>query len=386
MTILEVSATLFSADHPGGGERHVTELVNELSRWENVVTSSVVRERELPTGRSTLQLTQSRVQLRHPGSETDPFPALDSPFKIRRWLKQESNLEIVHIHNPRTAASALWTICAHLRKRGLRTKILLTDHGARMFPAPKILASMADYYVPVSRFSEALMTRWVPKPSCVIPVGVSSALVPKGQVPGFSERTIDILCVGRMVPWKRLESVVQLAQRLTASSRRPIRTIFAGHPRDWDYVNKLRSLIRRNGLDRTVTLLYNPTDSELLRLYQSSRVHLLFSGQRDHSGRFHPAPELASIVSLEAAASGTPSVVTDLPGPMEQVIDGHTGYIVSQWKTAEAMSRVGSLLDDSQAWRTMSGLSREYVLRERTYEILTKRFLEFVRGIRDTRQ
>ncbi len=73
------------------------------------------------------------------------------------------------------------------------------------------------------------------------------------------------------------------------------------------------------GLSSRVRFLGNVADGELPALYRAADLHVLPSTTRG---------EAFGMVALEAAASGIPSVVSDLPGVRTVVLDGETGLRV----------------------------------------------------------
>src|ERR1700691_6302688 len=190
MTIVEVTAAQFGAGRSGGGERHAVEFIRELSKHESVVASFGVRE-----GRPVPPPTELGCPARFLSfppflSETNPIPRPASWGVIGSYLRtHRGEVEFVHVHNLRTAISTLWLFLTYLRKKDDGIRILLTDLGARFVPMPHLTASMVDYYVPISRVSEAQLLALGPRPSCVVPTAVSAPFL-VGEVRPFSERPI----------------------------------------------------------------------------------------------------------------------------------------------------------------------------------------------------
>jgi glycosyltransferase involved in cell wall biosynthesis len=73
------------------------------------------------------------------------------------------------------------------------------------------------------------------------------------------------------------------------------------------------------GLERRVAFAGDVSDRELPDRYRTAALHVLPSTER---------AEAFGLVTLEAAASGIPSIVSDLPGVRTTVVHGETGLIV----------------------------------------------------------
>lgn len=119
------------------------------------------------------------------------------------------------------------------------------------------------------------------------------------------------LTVSRLDPYKRIDLVVEVANRLG------MRLLIVG-----DGVERQR-LARRAG--KTVTLLGWVPDAELRRLYQECRA-LIFPGEEDFG-----------IVSVEAQACGAPVIAFGAGGSLETIIDGVTGILFPS-QTADDLS------------------------------------------------
>ena len=123
----------------------------------------------------------------------------------------------------------------------------------------------------------------------------------------------SLVAVGRLAPVKRFPLLLSVFADVVKEIPEAHLTIAGDGPDK----SLLQSEISRLGLASHVTLVGRVTDDELLYLYQSS--WLLVSAS--HS-------EGWGMTITEAAASGTPCVVTDNHGHSASAIDGQTGLIV----------------------------------------------------------
>lgn len=88
------------------------------------------------------------------------------------------------------------------------------------------------------------------------------------------------------------------------------------------------------------------SDEDIARAYQTSAVAVLPSVYEDVHGRRGAAPQLLGLTLLEAMASATPMVCTNVGGLPEIVEDGVTGFVVPPNDSAALAERVSRLLDD----------------------------------------
>jgi glycosyltransferase involved in cell wall biosynthesis len=386
MTILEVTAVPFAPEFPGGGERYPSILSAELGRSERVVVSFADHDSERTDGGQRLLLPA--LHLRAPPflTQANPLPRWATFSAIRRYIMQHrSEIEFVHVHNPRTALGATWVWIAMLQRSGSNFKIIITDHAARFAPFPRLAASAADYYVAVSQHSLAQLNELATRPGIVLPPPVPEVFLQGPPLRPFSSRDIDLLYLGRVVPWKRPDKFLELARRVEAARPRPLRVTLAGAPLEDGYWADLRRRANDLGLRISVEFVRRPSDATVLDLYGRAKFFVLLSMHTDEAGRFYRNPELAPASVVEAAARGTPSVVSNLRGVDEQVIPGVTGFVVDPEDLDSVAGRVAGLLDDPTEWAKLSAAAREFAVRERSPRAFGEKMVGFLQNVREGR-
>jgi glycosyltransferase involved in cell wall biosynthesis len=156
----------------------------------------------------------------------------------------------------------------------------------------------------------------------------------------------------------------------TAVFRPAPRSIDAASPFVWlaagrlmwkkDYPTLLRAFAKQRG---AVLLIAGegPQEAELRELARELAVDVRFLGRVDDMPalmRTADALVLSSVVEglpmalLEAAASGLPTVTTDVGGVREAILDGHTGFVAPSGDPAalaEAMARLAALSPEARA-------------------------------------
>ena len=143
------------------------------------------------------------------------------------------------------------------------------------------------------------------------------SIVPPGVEPRFSpgpsrSETPLVVAVGRLVPVKRFELLIEALVRL--KPRHPeLRAVIAGEGYERPM---LENLIRREGAEEWISLPGFVDDAELIDLYRQAWV-LASSSLREGWG----------MTVTEAGACGTPAVVSRIGGHEDAVVDGESGLL-----------------------------------------------------------
>lgn len=384
MTIFEVTARPFGPRFRGGGERYPSELAQELSRRETVIFASFPGRQgtQLP-GVTNIALRGWSLSAPPLLSELNPIPSPRALLQIKEALQaHSSDLEFLHLHNLRTASTASWLAMARTRSPRSHFRIVLTDHGARFMPLASRWARGVDFYAAVSKFSLRLLQAWAPRPGVVVPVFVSNSLLRLSEEMQGKARDIDLLYLGRLLPWKRADLVLDLIPQLEVILGRALRVVVAGAPSDPAFVERLRSLVGRRTSRSRVEIILNPDDQVVADLYARTRLFVLLSMSGGYEGGRVPVPELAPFTPIEAAAFGTPSVVSAIPGLDEQVRGDQTGLLVDPSRLDEVAHAVATVLSDEPRWRELSSNARRFVQTERTVNVVSRLLEAYLDSVR----
>jgi glycosyltransferase involved in cell wall biosynthesis len=146
-----------------------------------------------------------------------------------------------------------------------------------------------------------------------------------------------LVAVGRLAPVKRFDLLIHTFD--TIRQLRPdARLVIIGEgPEE----QRLKQLVEDRGLSSSVTLAGRVDRDELIATYREAALLVSMS----HS-------EGWGMTITEAAASGTPCVVTDNIGHQGAVVDNHTGLLVAD--DATFAQNVVQVLGDSTVWAAMS--------------------------------
>lgn len=380
--IVEVSAVSFSLKNAGGGERFPTEFYKELKKHEKAMFCYSSNEKQLIDDGAIL-IPSNFYKFKNIITEVNPIPTLDSIKVIKKFLVDyENEIEFLHIHNLRTAMSTIWLLLL-IKYKPKKLRVVLTDHNARFFPFPKLTVRPVDYYAPVSEISNEILQKLDKKPSFILPAFVSSYFQEKSYRLNFTERDIDLLFLGRIVPWKGVDKVIRVGVKLMKRGEVGIKIVIAGRAFDQNYLHQLKKIVLENNLEGIVEFILNPTDDEIVSLYTRTKIHILFSVTKDMYGQHHPYPELNPSTIVEASMCGTPTIVSSAPGLKEHVVDEHTGYIIPMNDLELATSRVLLLIHNEDKWNLMSQNAYEKAVRTGTLPSVVKKFRSNLDKIRN---
>jgi glycosyltransferase involved in cell wall biosynthesis len=163
-------------------------------------------------------------------------------------------------------------------------------------------------------------------------------VVPNGIDLGFftpaAERRAErptLLFLGRLRKYKRVDLIVSAVARLVAQGTDVVLEVGG----DGDERPSLERQIRERALEAHVRLLGFVSEEEKRDRLRSAWIHVLTSSK-----------EGWGIANLEAAACGTPSVASDVPGLRESVLDGETGLLVPHGDVPALAEALGRLVRD----------------------------------------
>ncbi|MGH2359591.1 MAG: glycosyltransferase family 4 protein, partial [bacterium] len=145
-----------------------------------------------------------------------------------------------------------------------------------------------------------------------------------------------ILTVARLTERKGQHVVLEALPRLSTSLRRCVTYVMVGKRRDEGYLARLRQLAAK--CDTQVVFAGAVSDEDLRAFYAMSSIFCM-------PGVPHPSEvEGFGLAYLEAAASGVPSIATEVGGVPEVVLDGETGLLTESQNPQAVASALESLL------------------------------------------
>ena len=331
----------------GGAEVHLREIFRRLVEWGHSVTLLCSAwpgcER-----RATLD----GIEVHRVGSRyTLSFAA---PLYFRRRLRAERFDVVVEDLNKVPFFSPFWGVGAPVA--------LIVHHlfGGTAFqeasfpvaaatwllerPVPRVFRSVPTVAVSDST-AEDLVRRGLSRSGMkIIPNGVDlDVLSPLPPEEHFPEATV--LFLGRLKRYKRVDLLLQAVAALVRRGT-SCRLLVAGRGDDQPRLEALRESL---GLTEHVDFLGFITEVEKRDLLRKSWIHLLTS-----------ANEGWGISNVEAAACGTPTIASDVPGLRDSVLDGETGFLVPHGDVEMLSRRIEELLEDEEKRKRLGVGARSF--------------------------
>ena len=171
---------------------------------------------------------------------------------------------------------------------------------------------------PVVTLSESVRSqllsrfRFTPERVHVVPPGIDDRFQPGPE--GAESPEPLLVAVGRLTASKQFDRLIRVVARLR--ERCPARLVVVGSGTEQD---RLQQLVAELDADGWCELAGRIGDDALSRLYQQAWALVSAS-----------ASEGWGMTITEAAACGTPAVVSDIPGHADAVADGETGHLASR--------------------------------------------------------
>jgi glycosyltransferase involved in cell wall biosynthesis len=274
-------------------------------------------------------------------------------------LRESRDADIVHLHTP----NMLGGLCCLLLRKSIRlvvhwhSDVIGKPLLGRLFrPLENALLSRADRVIATSHAymegSQAL--RRVVAKTSVIPIGMRDPTIPRwredhsSKLPEELRNAIDglrlILSIGRLVPYKGFEYLIQAAKAF----RNDAVLVIVG---DGPLHASLRASIDEEGLEDRVFLAGRVGEEALHELFCRAEVFCLASISR---------AEAFGVVLVEAMAHGLPVVATAIPGSGVPWVNQHgvTGLNVPVRDPAALAMACNQILDSDQERARLSAGSR----------------------------
>lgn len=201
----------------------------------------------------------------------------------------------------------------------------------------------------------------------VVPIGVpdvkhdgTDAKLPASIEDRIKGKKI-ILAVGRLVPYKGFDVLIDAAKRLSVDS---VVVIVGGGPKQQD----LQHAAEVGGVLDRILLAGRLSDAALHALFERSTLYCLPSTSR---------AEAFGVVLLEAMSYGLPIVATNIPGSGVPWVNQHgiSGFNVPLGNSVALADACNQILASDELRSTLSQGARQRFLAEFTEEVSVKRMM-----------
>jgi spore coat protein SA len=159
-----------------------------------------------------------------------------------------------------------------------------------------------------------------------------------------SKQAFKILYVGRVIPRKGVPVLLRAVQLAKRRAAKPIHITVAGGTTRSGYLNQMRSLSHKLGVN-----------TRFLGTVAHSRIHQLFR-QADVLVCPSQKHEAFGLVNVEAMSSGLPVIASNNGGIKEIVRHNRNGLLVKDYHRSEAFARAITRLMSSQKLRRSMGV------------------------------
>ncbi len=176
---------------------------------------------------------------------------------------------------------------------------------------------------------------------------------PKEQVP-------TLMMLSRLVKMKGLEEGLELFKLV--KSRIENAQLWIIGTGDEKYITTLKALVKEHGLEDAVTFFGFVQEEEKYRLL--AQAHALINPS---------TKEGWGLNNLEANTQGTPAVAYKVPGNIESIKDGFSGYLAKKGDRGDFVDKVIRVLDGPSLRETCKQHTKQYdwdIMAERFYQEL----------------
>lgn len=168
-----------------------------------------------------------------------------------------------------------------------------------------------------------------------------------------SERTLDVVCVGRLVEAKGISVLISaFAKVATRFPESQLRLIGEGPGR-----HEFESLAEKLGIPRRVIFEGTMAHERVAGIVSKAAVSVLASKTGANGSQ-----EAFGLASIEAAAAGVALIVSRNGGLPETVADGVTGFVVNENNVDELAEALFALLSDASLRERFGSAGRQRVL------------------------
>jgi glycosyltransferase involved in cell wall biosynthesis len=334
----------------GGAERYVFELARHMARHTDtrLVTFG---ERDEDVEMDGLRVTVAATRWLVRGQRANPM--------AWRAISAVSRADVVHCHQQHILATSLAALAGRVRGR----RVFCTDLGGGGWDISGYVSTdrLFHGHLHISRYSRHVFGH----------DGLATARVIYGGVdadrfsPGSEPRDIPVLYVGRLLPHKGVDAVIEA---LPAG----VEAVVAGPAADARFVEDLKRL----SSGKSVRFVHDADDAQLIALYRRARIVILPSVYRDRYGNDTRVPELLGQTLLEGMAAGAATICTDVASMPEIVQHGVTGLVVPPNDIPALGAAIAQLAGDAVRTAEMGRLGRERACSTFSWSAVVDRCLE----------
>lgn len=354
---------------PGGVQVHVRDLAVALLRLGHEVSVLAPCEDESDLPPYVVSAGRA-VSLSYNGSKAKVAFGPVTTRRVRRWLRH-GDFDVLHIHEPLAPSVAIlscWAakgpIVATWHSSMQRSRALLA-----MYPLAQTALEKVSARIAVSEAARQTLVEHMGGDAVLIPNGVDcSGFGGVDPLPGWPGTGGSLFFIGRIDDRRKGLSVLLDALPAIAERHPGVRLLVAGPGDVEDFRSDLSPETRRR-----VEFLGLVSEETKARAFVSADLYVAPNTGGESFG----------IVLLEAMASGTPVLASDIEAFRRVTDEGRAGASFVNEDPADLARQVIALLDDAGE---RSRLAREGLLRAREFdwETVARRVVEVYEAVTGT--
>lgn len=253
------------------------------------------------------------------------------------------------------------TMIAYVINKLVGIPYSFTAHGSDLHKRQSMLAEKcrcAEFVVMISQYNIDFVGRKVgvsaTKNMQLVRCGIDASQFVYHDKDGISQ-PVNILCVAALREVKGHKYLIEAASIL---KQRNVffKMNFVGEGPKRDI---LEEMIAANGLEKEVLLCGGKTQDEVADLMRQADIFTLAS-YKTRSGNREGIP----VVLMEAMATGTPVVASDVSGIPELVINEQTGLLAEPQNARDFADKLSLLIENSQLAHELTQKARQHVQQE----------------------
>jgi glycosyltransferase involved in cell wall biosynthesis len=236
--------------------------------------------------------------------------------------------DIVHVHHPFLLGSIAYKLARSHKIPVVFTYHTIYEAYAHYVPLlPRLLTAdlikrqalyfctQVDGIIAPSSYINDYITQHTTKPTVTIPSGLQPLFIGASVVKKPQNEQIKLLAVSRMVKEKNIESILNVAQKLS-QNRVAFRLILIGYGGQYEALQSYAYQTLCLSSEQVI-FVHKPPKEIIVKAYQEADLFL-----------FSSTTDTQAIVLAEAMAHGTPVIALDGPGQRDIIKNGFNGYIV----------------------------------------------------------
>ena len=329
---------------PGGVRSHVLDLAVALQRLghEVSVLAPCDDDGNLPP---FLVSAGPSFAMSYNGSTANIAFGPRTTRRVRKWLRA-GEFDVLHIHEPLSPSVAILSCWA------AKGQIVATWHSsmvrsralAAMYPIAQTALEKVSARIAVSEAARQTLVEHMGGDAVLIPNGVDCSQFGTSEaLPGWPGEGGSLFFIGRIDEPRKGLPVLLDALPAIAERHPGLRLLVAG-PGD---VDEFRSTLPAD-IDERVTFLGRVSDDDKARAFVSADVYVAPNTGGESFG----------IVLLEAMASGTPVLASDIDAFRRVLREGEAGALFVNEDPADLARVASGLLDDAAERHRLAAAGR----------------------------